>query len=60
MKEIKLTYSDDEFAMIQRVANRRKSSVRSLLLRMCYDLDFKQQKREYEKGPVPTKKKRRR
>ena len=60
MKEIKLTYSDDEFAMIQRVANRRKGSVRSLLLRMCYDLDFKQQKREYERGSVPPRRKRRR
>lgn len=50
MKKITLTYSDEEFAMIQRVANRRKSSIRSLLLRMCYDLDFKQQKRKYECG----------
>lgn len=50
MKKITLAYSDEEFAIIQRVANRRKSSIRSLLLRMCYDLDFKQKKREYERG----------
>lgn len=50
MKKITLTYSDEEFAVIQRAANRRKSSIRSLLLRMCYDLDFKQKKREYECG----------
>ena len=50
MKKITLTYSDEEFAMIQRVANGRKSSIRSLLLRMCYDLDFKQQKKKYERG----------
>lgn len=59
MKEIKLTYSDDEFAMIQRVANRRKSSIRSLLLRMCYEMDFKHQKRDYEQGRVPPRQKRR-
>lgn len=60
MKSITLTYSDDEYTMIQRVASRRKSSIRSLLLRMCYDLDFKQQKRDYEQGKVPPKQKRRR
>lgn len=49
MREIKLTYSDEEYKMIQRVANRRKSSIRSLLLRMCYDLDFKQTKKEIER-----------
>ena len=50
MREIKLKYSDEEYKMIQRVANRRKCSIRSLLLRMCYDLDFKQTKREIERG----------
>lgn len=49
-KTITMTFSDSEYAMIQRVANRRKSSFRSLFLRMCYDLDFKQQKRDVERG----------
>ena len=48
-KTISMTFSDDEYAMIQRVANRRKSSFRSLFLRMCYELDFKQQKKEIER-----------
>lgn len=48
-KTISMTFSDSEYAMIQRVANRRKSSFRSLFLRMCYELDFKQQKREIER-----------
>ena len=49
MKELKMTFSDNEYVLLQRVANRRKSSIRSFLLRCAYDLDFKQEKREYEK-----------
>ena len=61
MKELKMTFSDDEYALLQRVANRRRSSIRSFLLRCAYDLDFKQEKREYEKhGKGNTTKRRKR
>ena len=49
MKEIKMTFNDDEYALLQRVCNRRKSSIRSFLLRCAYDLDYQQEKKEYEK-----------
>ena len=61
MKELKMTFSDAEYALLQRVANRRRSSIRSFLLRCAYDLDFKQEKREYEKhGKGSTTKRRKR
>ena len=44
-KEITLKYSDKEYAMIQRVAGRRKSSIRSLLLRICYELEYEDEKK---------------
>lgn len=45
MKEITLKFSDEEYTMIQRVAGRRKRSVRSLLLRICRQLDYEDKKR---------------
>ena len=49
MKEITLKYSGKEYAMIQRVANRRRSSIRSLLLRVCYELDYEDEKKGRKK-----------
>lgn len=48
-KEIVLRFSDKEYAMIQAVANRRRSSIRSLLLRVCYDLDYQDEKKGRKK-----------
>ena len=44
LKEIVLRFNEKEFAMIQAVANRRRSSIRSLLLRLCYELDYADEK----------------
>lgn len=45
--DITFSFSKSEYAMIKRVADRRRRSIRSVMLRMFYDLDFKQEKREY-------------
>lgn len=45
--EVTFSFSKAEYAMIKRVADRRRRSIRSAMLRMFYDLDFKQEKREY-------------
>jgi hypothetical protein len=60
MKEIKMTFNDDEYALLQRVTNRRKSSIRSFLLRCAYDLDFQQEKKEYENYNKPNTRRRKR
>ncbi len=44
-KEIILRFSDEEYAMIQRVAGRRKRSIRSLLLWICRQLDYEDEKK---------------
>lgn len=44
--EVTFSFSKDEYNMIKRVADRRRRSIRSAMLRMFYDLDFKQEKRE--------------
>lgn len=49
MKEITLKFTDKEYAMIQAVAGRRRSSIRSLLLRVCYDLDYQDEKKGRKK-----------
>ena len=49
MIEITLKFGDKEYAMIKRVANRRRSSIRSLLLRVCYDLDYQDEKKGRKK-----------
>lgn len=46
--EVTFSFSKEEYAMLKRVADRRKRSIRSAMLRMFYDLDFKQEKRAYE------------
>ena len=48
-KEITLKFSDEEYAMIQRVVGRRKRSVRSLLLWICRQLDYEDEKNGREK-----------
>ena len=48
-KEITLKFSEKEFAMIQSVANRRKSSIRSLLLRIYYELEHQDEKKGRKK-----------
>jgi hypothetical protein len=60
MKEVKMTFSDEEYALLQRVTNRRKSSIRSFLLRCAYDLDYQQEKREYENYNKNTHRRKRR
>ena len=45
MKEIILKFSDEEYTMIQRVAGRRKRSVRSLLLWICQQMDYEDEKK---------------
>ena len=47
--EVTFSFSKEEYGMIKRVADRRKRSIRSAMLRMFYDLDFKQEKRGYER-----------
>ena len=44
MKEIILKFSDEEYTMIQRVAGRRKRSIRSLLLWICRQMDYEDEK----------------
>ena len=41
--EITLSFSKKEYAMLRRVADRRKRSIRSMILKMFYDMDFKQE-----------------
>lgn len=48
MKKLTIMVDDDQYDMIMRTCNKRKKSFRSLVLRMFYDLDFKDQKRKYE------------
>lgn len=48
-KEIVLRFSDKEYAMIQAVAGRRRSSIRSLLLRVCYELEHEDEKKGRKK-----------
>ena len=45
LKEIVLRFNEKEFDMIQAVANRRRSSIRSLLLRLCHELDYEDEKK---------------
>lgn len=47
MKRLELILSDDEYDMLQRVANKRKCSIRALVLRMFYEVDYRQQKRKH-------------
>lgn len=50
MKEVKLTFSDDEYEIIRRVSDRRRRSIRSLLLKFCRDLDSKDEMEFVVKG----------
>lgn len=43
-KEIVLKFSDEEYTMIHRVAGRRKRSIRSLLLWICRQMDYEDEK----------------
>lgn len=44
--EITFSFSRDEYSMMKRVADRKRRSIRSVMLRMFYDLDFKQEQKE--------------
>lgn len=46
--EITFSFSKSEYAMMKRVADRRRRSLRSCILRFFYDLDFKQTKKGWE------------
>lgn len=46
--EITFSFSREEYSMLKRVADRKRRSIRSVMLRMFYDLDFKQEKRGCE------------
>lgn len=41
--EITLSFSKKEYAMLRRVADKRNRSIRSMMLKMFYDMDFKQE-----------------
>lgn len=43
--EITFSFSRDEYSMMKRVADRKRRSIRSVMLRMFYDLDFKQEQK---------------
>lgn len=44
MKQITITVDDEQYKMIQSVCKRRKKNIRSLILRIFYDLDYQDQK----------------
>lgn len=50
MKEVKLTFSDEEYEIIRRVSDRRRRSIRSLLLKFCRDLDSRDEMEFAVKG----------
>ena len=45
MKTIKIDISDKEFEMIQRVCRKRKKSIRSIVLRFFFELDYEDGKK---------------
>ena len=46
--EVTFSFSKSEYAMMKRVADARRRSLRSCTLRFFYDLDFKQTKKGWE------------
>ena len=48
--EVTFSFSRSEYAMMKRVADVRRRSLRSCILRFFYDLDFKQTKKGIEDG----------
>ena len=54
MKQITITVDDDQYKMIQGVCNRRKKNIRSLILRIFYDLDYQdhEKRKHRKKGDV--------
>lgn len=45
--ELILSFSKAEYAMLRRVSDRRNRSIRSMLLKMFYDMDFKQEAKRW-------------
>ena len=45
--EMTLSFSKKEYAMLRRVADKRKRSIRSMILKMFYDMDFKQEAKRW-------------
>lgn len=41
--EVTLSFSKAEYAMLRRVADRKRKSIRSTMLRMFYETDYRQE-----------------
>lgn len=41
--EVTFSFSKAEYAMLRRVASKRRRSIRSMMLKMFYDMDFEQE-----------------
>lgn len=54
MKQITINVDDEQYRMIQSVAKRRNKTIRALILRIFYDLDYQDHKerRKSKKGDV--------
>lgn len=45
--EVTFSFSKAEYAMLKRVANRRRKSIRSTMLRMFYEMDYRQEAKRW-------------
>ena len=45
--ELTLSFSKPEYAMLRRVADRRRRSIRSMILKMFYDMDYRQEVKKW-------------
>ncbi|MEE1085796.1 MAG: hypothetical protein U0L05_01280 [Schaedlerella sp.] len=45
--ELTLSFSKKEYTLLRRVADKRKRSIRSMILKMFYDMDFKQEAKRW-------------
>lgn len=54
MKQITINVDDDQYRMIQSAAKRRNKTIRALILRIFYDLDYQDHKehRKNKRGDV--------
>ena len=54
MKQITISVDDDQYKMIHGVCKRRNKNIRSLILRIFYDLEYQdhQKRKNSKKGDV--------
>lgn len=54
MKQININVDEEQYRMIQNVAKRRNKTIRALVLRIFYDLDYQDHKdqRKIKRGDV--------